>query len=621
MRGLGRSTPLFAAIAFAGVLWSLGFAGAAAGIAPLRWSQVPGTASRLAVAPDGSLWALATTPTGPDKYVLHRTNGIWKVVLPGFLADSLSFDEYGTLYVSNTSRGIFSFDGKQWSRLGGVGLTGVTVGLGFVPLHTLTSYIYAMGAAGKTGDRPVFELDPFNANGWVSPLAGNGAPVTAATEITDAPLDLNTYSIAGVGTATPIESLYSVASDGAVGFASAHNGSLRLPGRASSIALVPGGYVGLAYPASPRGEHIFSFDFGTGKATAQAGSAVSLVAGRGPDGAGTSLYSLDAAGRIWTAPYVHVDPTFTEFPGGWGGYVGRGEGSITSASDGALWFSGATGLGRITTAGKETIYQLDPATGIYKIVAGSAGDVWFTGTEVIAHMTSRGKLTEFPVNTSNGTPFGLALGSDGALWFTEQWWPSFVGAIGRITTDGKSKIYQLPMIGNGNFWPDFPGSIAAGRDGALWFTLNVTGMIGRITTSGKVSYYTIPSSGHAPWDIVAGPDGALWFTDGPAESVEYGYNSSIGRITTAGKITEFHIPSGSGPDQITVGSDGALWFTEYMPYSDLAGTGLIGRITTAGTIAEYPILSLSGIAPPTGIAAGADRAIWYMDGPNVVRLK
>ncbi len=59
---------------------------------------------------------------------------------------------------------------------------------------------------------------------------------------------------------------------------------------------------------------------------------------------------------------------------------------------------------------------------------------------------------------------------------------------------------------------DAPDGIAAGPDGALWFTNIYNGSIGRITTSGVVSNFTSPGI-DVPIKITAGPDGALWFTN------------------------------------------------------------------------------------------------------------
>ena len=55
----------------------------------------------------------------------------------------------------------------------------------------------------------------------------------------------------------------------------------------------------------------------------------------------------------------------------------------------------------------------------------------------------------------------------------------------------------------------------------MWFTNSGNNSIGRISTAGVVSNYTDPSIS-GPQRIAAGPDGALWFTD---------YFYSIGRIT------------------------------------------------------------------------------------------
>src|SRR5216683_911350 len=49
-----------------------------------------------------------------------------------------------------------------------------------------------------------------------------------------------------------------------------------------------------------------------------------------------------------------------------------------------------------------------------------------------------------------------------------------------------------------------PRGIAAGPDGALWFTETNGNKIGRITTGGTVSEVTIPTAGSQPVGIAAG---------------------------------------------------------------------------------------------------------------------
>ena len=70
------------------------------------------------------------------------------------------------------------------------------------------------------------------------------------------------------------------------------------------------------------------------------------------------------------------------------------------------------------------------------------------------------------------------------------------------------------------------------------------------------SEFPIPTANSSPNDIAAGPDGALWFTEAQA--------NKIGRVTISGTPTEFTIPTpDSAPFNITTGPDGALWFTEF----------------------------------------------------------
>jgi hypothetical protein len=159
-------------------------------------------------------------------------------------------------------------------------------------------------------------------------------------------------------------------------------------------------------------------------------------------------------------------------------------------------------------------------------------------------------------------PNGIAAGPDGALWFTN----AGNNSIGRITTNGIVTYYTGPGISD-------PRGIAAGPDGALWFTNAGNNSIGRITTSGIVTNYTDPGPGY-PWGIAAGPDGALWFTNVDGDGI-----SSIGRITTSGTVTSYTGPGISDPLWIAAGPDGALWFTNTYP-----GNISIGRIQAGGPV-------------------------------------
>jgi streptogramin lyase len=243
-----------------------------------------------------------------------------------------------------------------------------------------------------------------------------------------------------------------------------------------------------------------------------------------------------------------------------------------------------------------TAYAL-PAAG-FGIATGSDGALWFAEytTYRIGRMTVAGAITEY--GPTSGSPSGPLAGPDGALWFGEY----NPNLIGRITTAGIITEYAVPCCGQ-------ISGLAAGPDGTLWFTQN--NRIGRITTAGVViSQYALPSAETRAGAIAAGPDGAMWFSEfipGPVGSNASGINR-IGRITTAGSVTEYALPQSpvlQGVGGMTAGSDGAIWFTEY-------NAGRIGRISMSGVVTEY-----DGIGFPASICSGPDGALWFTEASDV----
>jgi virginiamycin B lyase len=212
-------------------------------------------------------------------------------------------------------------------------------------------------------------------------------------------------------------------------------------------------------------------------------------------------------------------------------------------------------------------------------------------------------ITEYTSGlTTKMGPAGIAAGPDGALWFTESANP---GAIGRIGTAGA--ITEHTSLQKDSQ----PLAIVAGPDGRLWFTEAAAGgAVGALSTGGSLSEYSGGglSSNAQPTGVAAGPDGALWFT-------ERANPGRIGRITTSGSVTEFTtgLSSNAQPNGIAAGPDGNLWFTE------VANPGRIGRITTSGSVTEFTT-GLSSNAQPTSIAAGPDGNLWFTEVANPGRI-
>jgi uncharacterized protein (TIGR03437 family) len=338
----------------------------------------------------------------------------------------------------------------------------------------------------------------------------------------------------------------------------------------------------------------------------------------GPDGA-MWFSGRGNIGRITTFGVVTSYPLPTS---------GAGAAGITAGSDGAMWFTEYSNntlakIGRITTSGVFTEYALpNPASEPTTITAGPDGALYFieAATTNIGRITTSGTITEFPLPKSveNFGVAGIAAGPDGNLWFTQNY--GYNGIL-RMTTAGVFTAYPISTAVNYGSY-----GITAGPDGALWFadSGNVgfgpassapPGKVGRITTSGTITEYPLPQAGDYPLAIAAGPDGALWFTD---------YLGQIGRITTSGTVTsEVPTPTNTGngdlgyySDSIAAGPDGAMWFIE--------AAAKIGRIPTGVTVTPPTITLVANaesgaptIAPNTwveikgsNLAKAGDSRIW-----------
>ena len=144
--------------------------------------------------------------------------------------------------------------------------------------------------------------------------------------------------------------------------------------------------------------------------------------------------------------------------------------NITAGPDGALWFtfSSGYGIGRMTTSGVFSSYQVKAlsggATGFGGITAGPDGALWFTetATGAVASITTAGAINQYALLPSSFIPRTITSGPDGALWVVGGLLST---EIFRITTTGEITNYSDSVAGDGNY-----SGITTGPDGALWVT-------------------------------------------------------------------------------------------------------------------------------------------------------
>lgn len=350
----------------------------------------------------------------------------------------------------------------------------------------------------------------------------------------------------------------------------------------------------------------------------------------GPDGA-LWMTSFESIGRVTTAgqdEFIPVDPQPVD---------------ITTGPDDALWFTSVcrnflpeavpagvpapcerNGIQRMTTAGElSTFIELDEEFRPLRIVRGPEDNLWFTTEDGGIWRTNLAGRAEFITGFLDGASTDIAVGPDGALWFTRP----FAGKIGRLTSlpfefiniADSAPLGMAPGLDGSVWFTDAagdrvgrlsrnslvqyelgpgrgPNAIAAAPDGGAFFTNFDAGTVGRITPDGDFIEFTIPFPDDLPGDIVLGPDGNYWFTLDLA---------SIGRITPEGVITIFPTPTEeAGPLGIAVGADGNLWFTERL-------VNKIGRMTTDGDAVDFPIPTAD--SEPWDIAAAPDGALYFTE--------
>jgi hypothetical protein len=129
-------------------------------------------------------------------------------------------------------------------------------------------------------------------------------------------------------------------------------------------------------------------------------------------------------------------------------------------------------------------------------------------------------------------------------------------------------------------------------------------------SAADITEFSIPTGGSAPRGIAAGPDGALWFTEA--------FGNRIGRITPGGVIDEFVIPTpGSGPTDIVAGPDGNLWFTEELQnnVARLATPPVVHVTPASGVLVSTQQFDLVLVLQASGVAVVGGQVL--VDGLDV----
>ena len=302
---------------------------------------------------------------------------------------------------------------------------------------------------------------------------------------------------------------------------------------------------------------------------------------------------------------------------------------ITTGPDGqghqVIWFTDLSNnaLGEISPSGTITEIKV-PSTMVgfstfnSVITAGPDGKLYFTEAQFgSGNSITRSGIGIYDPSSqtwsevtlpsgSNQEPFGLTVGPDGNIWFSEGV-PNSSGTgyqssgLGILNLSSSPPTLSEPA-GLSVSGSSAPYQIATGPDGNIWFTLPSAGEVGVVQVESNpandtISTIAVPPSTQVPtpvpYGITTGPDGNVWFADA---------SGAVGRVTLDTKL----VITAQPPATVTPGSSFGL--NAKVEYSDTNAVdkAYTGNVTL--TLANNP--GGSTLSGPTTVAASGGVAVF-----------
>lgn len=282
-----------------------------------------------------------------------------------------------------------------------------------------------------------------------------------------------------------------------------------------------------------------------------------------------------------------------------------------------------------------------PVSGVCETHFDSGGNLWieqYLSSQVARFTPETNTFTEYATPMPLSVPGGMAFGPDGGLWM-----PEVTGnALLRVdTADGSMREYPLPWLNALNTTAfDLPlhlglglaNDIAAGPDGAMWFTLGGLNAIGRFDpASHQFAEYPVPGEilgqVQSLFGIVKPGPGTTIVMDLPQQNAVVTFDVFTHDFTRYAMPTPLSFPVG-----VWTAKDGSIWVTESLGMK-------IARIAPAtGSIQEFPLFGIGGLLTtvegdllhgslgnplplPGPITQGSDGALYFaLSFPAVVGL-
>ncbi len=256
---------------------------------PPSWTQIPGTASQVAAAADGSVWVLSDQPTGSDKYIWHYSGGTWTNISGA--ASEIAVAPDGTLYAINSAGGIYKYSAGAWT----------SPGFGAKSIAAIADGTIVVISSAGSGDQGIWHLGTDGVT-WTQ-LGGAGVSVSGNKDPGSHTLSEGIVRPGGAFVTNSNGDIYALNTDSSY---------VRIPGTTSEVTSTTGGLIALGANAVSGGFPLFYFDMDAQTWSTLAGSASSISA------AGGSLDVVNSFGQIFntalTTPTIAPTSTPTSTP-------------------------------------------------------------------------------------------------------------------------------------------------------------------------------------------------------------------------------------------------------------------------------------------------------------------
>ncbi|MFE5673195.1 hypothetical protein ACFQ58_16475 [Agromyces sp. NPDC056523] len=177
----------------------------------------------------------------------------------------------------------------------------------------------------------------------------------------------------------------------------------------------------------------------------------------------------------------------------------------------------------ITDFNNDVVWRYDTVTGTFAsfaannpsdVAVDAAGNAWFTEPQANIESSNIGRIDAVTgtVTRTVVTPAARAITVspvDGKVWFSVRF---TTHGVGFVDPANGNAVTFFPVANTG------PNGIAAGADGSIWFTQEITGNAASITNAGVITEGRAVK-GSEPAGITVAPDGDPWYAMREADKI------------------------------------------------------------------------------------------------------